>query len=65
MNPYLTGQLADARIESLHRAADRRPRTGRPGRRTAGHRVARLRSRAGWTLVHLGLRLAATRLADA
>jgi hypothetical protein len=59
MNPYLLGQLADTRIEDLRRSAD--------GHRTraARRRPAGLRRRAGWTLIHLGLRLAAAGSADA
>ena len=54
MHPYVMNQVAHEHAADLHRAADqRRLAKSAPG----AH--ATLRSRAGWTLVHVGLRLAA------
>ena len=73
MHPYLSSRVSQEHIADLHRAADQSrlaaqtagPRTA--GTRTAGARTAAgrpsgiapaaIRNRAGWTLVHLGLRL--------
>lgn len=66
MHPNLTSHLLEARIAEMHRAADqnrraemaRRSANGRPaGTIAAGIAPAAIRNRAGWTLVHLGLRL--------
>ena len=65
MHPYLSYQLSQERIAEMRRVAERSRRTpramrhgagARPGRR-AGIAPAAIRNRAGWTLVHLGLRL--------
>ncbi|MGH3408131.1 MAG: hypothetical protein ACRDRJ_37375 [Streptosporangiaceae bacterium] len=63
MHPYLTQRVSQEHVSDLHRAADQ----SRLAARTAGHRAgarrpagiapAAIRNRAGWTLVHLGLRL--------
>jgi hypothetical protein len=63
MNPYLTQRVSQEHMADLHRAADQsRLAAGTAGhragsRRPAGIAPAAIRNRAGWTLVHLGLRL--------
>ena len=73
MHPYLSSRVSQEHIADLHRAADQsRLAAQTAGTRTAGTRTARartaagrpsgiapaaIRNRAGWTLVHLGLRL--------
>jgi hypothetical protein len=55
MHPNLIGQLAQQRTDEMRQdaAADARGEAAaRPAR-------ASIRNRAGWTLVHIGLRLAA------
>jgi hypothetical protein len=54
MNPYLLGLTAQEHTAELRRAAERHRVTG-PDR---PHDT--MRSRAGWALVHIGLRLAAS-----
>jgi hypothetical protein len=54
MHPYLLSQLSQEHIADLHREAARR----RPARVPAARRGDSIRTRAGWTLVHIGLRLA-------
>lgn len=55
MNPYLAQRLAAEHARELcAQAPDGRPRAGRPAPRGS------VRRRAGWTLVTIGLRLAAT-----
>jgi hypothetical protein len=54
MHPYVMTRVAHEHAADLHRSADQR----RLARSTADG-SATLRSRAGWTLVHVGLRLAA------
>jgi hypothetical protein len=65
MHPYLTYHLNQERIAEMRRVAEQSRRThrarrhgagARPGRRT-GIAPAAIRNRAGWTLVHLGLRM--------
>ena len=68
MHPYLSQRVSQEHIADLHRAADQsRLATQTAGTRTAATRTvagrqsgiapAAIRNRAGWTLVHLGLRL--------
>ena len=63
MHPYLSSRVSQEHIADLHRAADQSRLAARTaGRRTAAGRSAgiapaAIRNRAGWTLVHLGLRL--------
>jgi hypothetical protein len=53
MHPHLLGQVAHQRAADLHRtAAQRRLASAAAARRTT------IRNKAGWTLVHIGLRLA-------
>jgi hypothetical protein len=55
MHPQLIGQAAHEHVADLHRtAAQRRLASAAATRRTT------IRNKAGWTLVHLGLRLAAS-----
>jgi hypothetical protein len=71
MHPYINSRVSQERMADLRRSADhgrlatqaaeasrasRAGRSGAPGR-TAGIAPAAIRNRAGWTLVHLGLRL--------
>lgn len=53
MHPFLVGQIANQRIADLHQEAAERRRaaTAAPGRRIL------IRHRAGWILIHVGLRL--------
>lgn len=61
MHPYVSSRVNEEHIAEMHRAADHRRLVtaavaagrGRP----AALAPAALRKRAGWTLVHLGLRL--------
>jgi hypothetical protein len=64
MHPYISSRVSQEHIADMHRAADqsrqaavatgpRAPGRGRP----VVLAPAALRNRAGWTLVHLGLRL--------
>ncbi len=55
MHPLLLGQLARQHVAEMRQAAARRPVTDTP----ANRRVP-LRSRAGWALIKIGLRLAAS-----
>ena len=57
MHPHQLGSLASQHIADRHAAATARSRAAgsAPGR----HRLA-VRRRAGWALIHLGLRLAAS-----
>jgi hypothetical protein len=63
MHPYLTSRVSQEHMADLHRAADQsRLAAQTTGYRTADRRPtgiapAAIRNRAGWTLVHLGLRL--------
>ena len=73
MHPYLSSRVSQEHIADLHRAADQsrlaaqtartrtaRARTARArtaAGRPSGMAPAAIRNRAGWTLVHLGLRL--------
>jgi hypothetical protein len=59
MNPQLLAQTANQHVADLHRQAGRRQTVSQAA---APH--ATIRTRAGWTLVTIGLRLAA-RSADA
>jgi len=56
MHPYLLGQMAHEHTDDLRRAAERR-QLAAAARPAARRRT--LRTRAGWTLVQVGLRLAA------
>jgi hypothetical protein len=60
MHPHLLSQITRQHIDDLRRSAAERTPGAAPGT-GAG---AAIRSRAGWALVHLGLRLA-VRSADA
>jgi hypothetical protein len=65
MNPYLARKLTEQHVRDLHLDAQAaRPLVTRHGPRARGrYRSAAHRSvrqRAGWTLVTIGLRLAAT-----
>jgi hypothetical protein len=55
MHPDLIGQIAHQRTDEMRQVA------AADARGAAVHRAPRpsIRNRAGWTLVHLGLRLAA------
>jgi len=64
MHPYISSRVSQEHIADLHRAADQSRRAavatgpGAPGRgRPVVQVPAAIRNRAGWTLVHLGLRL--------
>lgn len=63
MNPYLAQRVSQEHVADLHRAADQSRLAARTAgylagaRRPAGIAPAAIRNRAGWTLVHLGLRL--------
>ncbi len=68
MHPYISSRVSQEHMADLRRSADhsrlvtRAAVAGRAGRiaaggRTAGIAPAAIRNRAGWTLVHLGLRL--------
>jgi hypothetical protein len=73
MHPYLSSRVSQEHIADLHRAADQsRLAAQTAGTRTAAAKTAgvrtaagrqsgiapaAIRNRAGWTLVHLGLRL--------
>lgn len=50
---YINSRMSQEHIADLRRAADRSRLSARP--RTAAHRLATIRNRVGWTLVHLGL----------
>lgn len=55
MNPFLAEKLTDQRVRELRPGASvGRPHVGAHGPRNS------VRHRAGWTLVTIGLRLAAT-----
>ena len=54
MHPYLLGQAANEHVADLRRAAAARPARHVPADRGT------IRNRAGWTLVHIGLRLASS-----
>lgn len=56
MHPYLLGQMAQEHTEDMRRAAERRQLAA--VRRTRRARRHTMRTRAGWTLVQVGLRLA-------
>jgi hypothetical protein len=58
MHPYLMEQLAAQRADELRRSGGPRPHVTRPGARGS------VRHRAGWTLVAVGLRLAAASADD-
>jgi hypothetical protein len=71
MNPRIVDQIAQQHVGEVRRAAVRQSRSERAGPAGAGSRRGdgggaggALRSRAGWALVHIGLRLA-VRSADA
>ena len=53
MHPHLIGQIAQQRASELRQSAT-------DGRATTAHDPSRpsISNRAGWTLVHIGLRLA-------
>lgn len=53
MNPQLLAQAAHQHVTELHRQADQRKAASQAA---AAHTI---RNRAGWTLVTLGLRMAA------
>jgi hypothetical protein len=55
MHPYLLGQAADQHISDMRRSAEERRIAD-----AAASRHATIRNRAGWTLVQIGLRLAAS-----
>lgn len=68
MHPYISSRVSQEHMADLRRAADHSrlatraveaDRAGRiaAGTRTTGIAPAAIRNRAGWTLVHLGLRL--------
>lgn len=63
MHPYLTQRVSQEHVADLHRAADQSRLAGQTARhqtaarRPAGIAPAAIRNRAGWTLVHLGLRM--------
>lgn len=68
MHPYISSRVSQEHMADLRRSADhsrlvtQAAEAGRAGRiagggRTAGIAPAAIRNRAGWTLVHLGLRL--------
>jgi hypothetical protein len=57
MHPFQAGQVADRHRADLCAQAARRRRVATAA--TARRRVP-IRHRAGWTLVHIGLRLAAS-----
>ncbi len=64
MHPYISSRVSQEHIADMHRAADQSRRAavatapGAPGRgRPVVPVPAAIRNRAGWTLVHLGLRL--------
>jgi len=56
MNPYLARKLTDQRMRDIRRAMHE----GRPHSARHRPRNRSVRHRAGWTLVTIGLRLAAT-----
>jgi len=67
MNPNLLGQVARQQLADLHRtAAHRTAHHGSASHGSASHgpvtarRGAKIRHRAGWTLIQIGLRLAAS-----
>ena len=62
MNPRIVDQMAQQHIADLRQAAARAGPGA--GRCESGGAATALRSRAGWALVHIGLRLA-VRSADA
>ena len=53
MHPFLVGQVANQHIADLREAAAGRRRAAAA---TSGRRVL-IRHRAGWILIHIGLRL--------
>lgn len=68
MHPYISSRVSQEHMADLRRSADhsrlvtQAAEAGRAGRiagggQTAGIAPAAIRNRAGWTLVHLGLRL--------
>ena len=63
MHPYLTSRVSQEHQADLRRAADQSRLVaqtaghGTVARRPTGIAPAAIRNRAGWTLVHLGLRL--------
>jgi hypothetical protein len=64
MHPYISGRVSQEHIADLHRAAEQDRRAavaagpgGAARGRPTGLVPAALRNRAGWTLVHLGLRM--------
>jgi hypothetical protein len=54
MHPHLLSQAANEHIADLRRTAAARPAQQLPAGRST------IRNRAGWTLVHIGLRLASS-----
>lgn len=65
MHPYVSSRVSQEHQADLRRAADQSRlvaqaagyETAAAARRPAGISPAAIRNRAGWTLVHLGLRL--------
>jgi hypothetical protein len=63
MHPYVSSRVSQEHQADLRRAADQNRLAAQAAghetaaRRPAGISPAAIRNRAGWTLVHLGLRL--------